>query len=149
NSRRPWQTVKAFLDSSVLVAAFYSGHEHHKPSIALLSQQKKATGCTAGHCLAEFYAVATGMPPKLRASPNEALLFLADVRERLAVVALTAEEYFGRLEEAAQSGIIGGACYDALIAACATKSNAQSIYTWNTKHFHRFGQQVSARVREP
>ena len=53
----------------------------------------KKTGCTAVHCLAEVYSVLTGMPGKDRASPDVALLFLTDVRERFAVVALDGEEY--------------------------------------------------------
>jgi len=44
--------VKAFLDTSVLVAAFYGDHQHHDPSVAPFSRQKKSTGCTAAHCLA-------------------------------------------------------------------------------------------------
>lgn len=140
--------MKAFLDSSVLVAAFYDGHDHHVRSIALLSQQKKSVACTASHCLAEFYAVTTGMPKKLRASPHEALLFLADVRARLTLVALTEDEHFQAIEGAAENGIEGGACHDAIIAACAMKAKAQTVYTWNTKHFCRLPQ-ISARVKEP
>jgi len=141
--------VKAFLDTSVLVATFYGDHEHHQPSIALLSQQKKATGCTAAHCLAEVYSVVTGMPGRDRASPDEILLFLNDVSERLTMVTLDESEYFRVLQNAGAAGIIGGATYDAIIAQCALKAKAQIIYTWNTKHFNRLGSLVASRVREP
>jgi hypothetical protein len=33
--------VKALLDTSVLVVAFYGVHEHHEPSIDLLSRRSK------------------------------------------------------------------------------------------------------------
>jgi predicted nucleic acid-binding protein len=141
--------VKAFLDTSVLVATFYGEHEHHEPSFDLFLQQKKSTGCTAAHCLAEIYSVVTGMPGKDRASPDEALLFLRDVRERLGVVTLDEIEYFKVLEDTATAGIVGGTAYDAIIAHCALKANAQSIYTWNVKHFNRLGETIAARVRQP
>jgi predicted nucleic acid-binding protein len=148
-AERTVDDVKAFLDTSVLVATFYADHEHHQPSIELLSRQNKPTACTATHCLAEVLSVVTGMPGKNRASPDEALLFLRDVRERLTVVALDENEYFEALEGAAASGIIGEAIHDAIIARCALKSKAQTIYTWNSKHFSRLGDHVALRVRVP
>lgn len=115
----------------------------------LFSQQKKSTGCTAAHCLVELYAVATGMPGKNRASPDEALLFLRDVRERLTTIALDEDEYFSVLEDAVSAGIAGGTSYDAVIAQCALKAKAQTIYTWNTRHFGLLGARAASRVREP
>ena len=38
--------MKAFLDTSVLVAAFYGDHEHHEPSIELFLRYEKPT-CAA------------------------------------------------------------------------------------------------------
>ena len=141
--------MKSFLDTSVLVATFYGEHEHHEPSFSLFSQQRKSTACTAAHCLAEIYAVVTGMPGKNRASPDEALLFLRDVRDRLTMVTLDDIEYFKVLEDAAAIAISGGTTYDAIIAQCALKAKAQTIYTWNVKHFNRLGEHVAARVRQP
>lgn len=141
--------MDAFLDTSVLVATFYGEHEHHDPSIRVFLGQKKSTGCTAAHCLAETYSVVTGMPGKDRASPHEALLFLNDVRDRLTLVALDEAEYFTVLEGAAADGIAGGTAYDALIACCALKADAQILYTWNTKHFARLGERVVSRLKQP
>jgi predicted nucleic acid-binding protein len=138
--------VKAFLDTSVLVAAFYDAHEHHGPSFELFIDQHTKSGCTAAHCLAEVYATLTGMPGKDRASGDEALLFLGNVRERLTIMALDAEEYCKALETAATLGIVGGGIYDAIIGRCALKARAQSIYTWNIGHFKRLGPDVSSRV---
>lgn len=141
--------MQAFLDTSVLVATFYGDHEHHEDSFALFRHSARSTSCTAAHCLLEFYAVATGMPGKSRASPDEALLFLSDARARLEVIALEPGEYITTLESAAELGISGGTAYDALIAHCALKAEAQAIYTWNAKHFSRLGAQVASRVRIP
>jgi len=140
--------VKTFLDTSVLVAAFYGDHQHHERSIALLARQEKATGSTAAHCLAEVYAVVTAMPGKNRASPHEALLFVEDVRARLALVTLDERQYVAVLAQAAQAEIAGGALYDAIIGACALKVSADALYTWNVRHFQRLSQ-IADRVREP
>ena len=138
-----------FLDTSVLVATFYANHQHHEPSLDLFVKQKKATAATAAHCLAEVYAVLTGVPGKNRASPQEALLFLQDIRQRLSTVALTEEEYFDLIEDAVAKGLTGGAVYDAVIGCCALKADARAIYTWNTRHFSQLGKDIVARVREP
>jgi predicted nucleic acid-binding protein len=141
--------VNLFLDTSVLVAAFYGDHQHHEPSVRLFAAQPKASGFTAAHCLAETYSVVTGMPGRNRASPAEALLFLRDAAERLTPVTLTDAEYLAVLEEAAAQGISGGACTDALIARCALKAAVQVLYTWNVRHFSRLGAQVASLVKEP
>lgn len=141
--------MRVFLDTSVLVAAFYGRHEHHGPSLALLAEQRRSTGYTAAHCLAEVYSVLTGMPGKDRLSPHEALLFLGDVRQRLTTISLEGSEYFTALEGAAATGVAGGSIYDAVIAQCALKADVQALYTWNVRHFRRFGEQISSRVRAP
>ncbi|HLY04484.1 MAG TPA: PIN domain-containing protein [Rhizomicrobium sp.] len=141
--------MKSFLDTSVLVAGFYSDHEHHDSSAALLLRQKPSSGCTAAHCLAEFYATVTGMPGKNRAAPGEALLFLHDVADRLASISLEPRDYADVFEKSAGAGISGGTIYDALIARCAIKSGAEAIFTLNAKHFRLLGPEVASRVRPP
>ena len=91
----------------------------------------------------------TGMPGKHRANPDEALLFLSDVRERLMPVALSEQEYLSVLEQAAAQGVSGGGIYDAIIGRCAMKAKAETIYTWNVKHFTRLGPAMAARVKTP
>jgi len=141
--------MKAFFDTSVLVATFYGEHSHHEASFTLFLRHKKQTACTAAHCLAEVYSVLTGMRGKDRASPDEAMLFLADVRDRLSIVALDEEEYFKLLESASANRMAGGAIYDAILARCALKAGAETIYTWNVKHFSRLGADVTPRVKTP
>ena len=141
--------MRAFLDTSVLVATFYGEHQHHEPSFSLFIRQKKTTAYTAAHCLAEVYSVLTGMPGKDKASPDEALLFLRDVRERLTMIALDETEYIKVIEEASGSGICGGAIYDAITGRCAVKAKAEAIYTWNVRHFISLGADVAKRVKTP
>ena len=141
--------MRVFLDTSVLVAAFYGDHEQHEPSLALLAEQTTSTGFTGAHCLAEVYSVLTGMPGKDRVSPHEVLLFLGDVRQRLSPIALDETDYFAVLESAAAAAVAGGSIYDALVAHCALKAKARTLYTWNARHFKRFGEQIAPLVREP
>jgi len=89
------------------------------------------------------------MPGRERTSPQDALLFLNDIRERLMLVTLDEGDYGDVLSDAAEQGISGGSIYDALIARCALKAKAQTIYTWNTRHFTRLGPQIASRVKEP
>ncbi len=138
-----------FLDTSVLVATFYGDHQHHDASMTLFRSLAPTSACTSAHCLAEVYAVLTGMPGKDRVSPDEALLFLADVRERLAVVALSAEDYVAVLSDAARFAVTGGGVCDALHSRCADNADATALYTWNVKHFVRFGVHAAERVRTP
>jgi predicted nucleic acid-binding protein len=141
--------VKAFLDTSVLVATFYGDHENHDPSIDVFLRHKRIDACCGVHSLAEVYSVLTGMPGKDRASADEALLFLGSIRERLSIVALTGQEYFKALESSAALGITGGGIYDALLGYCALKSKAAVIYTWNVKHFKRLATEIAGRVSTP
>ena len=75
------------------------------------------------------------MPGRRRASGDEALLFLDDIRQHLTLIALNQHEYFQIAEAAAAGHLAGGAIYDAILGHCALKANAEAIYTWNTRDF--------------
>ena len=77
------------------------------------------------------------------------MLFVADVQARLTPIALTTEEHFAAISEYSEMGVVGGAIYDALIARCALKAKAQTIYTWNIRHFRQFGPEVEKKLRTP
>jgi predicted nucleic acid-binding protein len=141
--------VKAFLDTSVLVATFYADHEHHLPSIDLFVRFERKNVCCAAHSLTEVYATLTGMPGNRRVSGDEALLFLGDIRERLTLVALDEQEYFRVVESAASAGLASGAIYDAILGHCALKSRAEVIYTWKSRDFLRLAPAIAGRVRNP
>lgn len=141
--------MKAFLDTSVLVATFYGDHEHHEKSLDPFLRFGRVNACCGLHSLAEVYATLTRMPGPRRTAPKEALLFLADIRENLAVVGIDESEYASCLAEAAANGIVGGAVYDALLAHCALKAGAEAIYTWNPKDFLRLSESVASLVKQP
>ena len=141
--------MKAFLDTSVLVPVFYGDHVHHAASLALFTSfGKKAAGCGA-HSLVEVYSVMTRMPGKHRISGEQGMLFINDIRERLTIVGLTPDEHLAMLQTNASLGIVGGAIYDALLAACALKSGAEKLFTWNLRHYGLFGPTVTALLQTP
>ena len=141
--------MKAFFDTSVLVATFYADHEHHRPSIETFLRFDKKSACCSAHTLVEVYAILTGMPAPRRVSGNEALLFLGNVRDRLTLVVLDEQEYFHVVEAAAEAGLAGGAIYDAILGRCALKAKAQVIFTWNLKNFVRLSPEIARRVKAP
>ena len=56
--------MKAFFDSFVFVAAFWSGHVHHSASLPLLASANKKQAAYGVHSLAEVYATMTALPIK-------------------------------------------------------------------------------------
>jgi predicted nucleic acid-binding protein len=141
--------VRFFFDSSVLIAAVSVQHVHHGPSLAVyLAANKNQAGCAA-HSLAEVYATLTRLPGRQRMSCEQTLLFLDEIRNRLKTVVLDSDEYCSAIGDAAAEGVVGGTVYDALIARCAIKAHAETIFTWNVDHFRRVGPEVAKRVRTP
>ena len=138
-----------FLDTSVLVPAFVDKHEHHYKSWNLLADADKRSSWCAAHSLAEVYATLTRLPGRNRLSGEQVMLFIENIREHVTPVALTADEYYAALLEVSAIGIAGGTTYDALIARCALKAKADTIYTWNLRHFEQFGSWITERLRTP
>ena len=120
--------MKAFFDTSVLVPVFYGDHVHHQASLALFIQFDKSTGCCGANSLAEVYSTLTRMPGKHRINGEQAMLFIGSIRERLSIIDLSGDEYADALQSSAGLGIVGGGIYDAMLAHCAIKAKAESIY---------------------
>jgi predicted nucleic acid-binding protein len=141
--------VKAFFDTSVLVASFLGDHIHHQASLrAFASATPKEAACSA-HTLAEVFAVLSSLPVKPQILPEQAALFVDDVHKRLAGVSLSAGEYYETIRAAAEHGIAGGRVYDALLLQCARKCKAETIYTWNLKHFQAIAPDLAKRFQTP
>lgn len=141
--------MKFFFDTSVLVPVFFDEHVHHEASLAVLRKASRKDSYCAAHTLAEVYSSLTRMPGQYRTSPEEGMLLLQDLRDRLTLVALDDDEYWSTLKECSALGITGGTVYDALIARCAVKADAEILYTWNLGHFSRLGPDVAWRIRTP
>ena len=141
--------MKEFFDTSVLVAAFRGGHVHHVPSLERFAAAEKRNSACGIHSLAEVYAVMTALPVKPMIPPEQALLFVEEVRNRLTLVSLNTEEYFAAIQNTASRGFIGGRIYDSLLLACAAKCKAQAVYTWNLKHYQSLAPDLAPRIQTP
>jgi hypothetical protein len=87
--------VKAFLDTSVLVPVFYGDHVHHAASLDLFARFDQKDVCCGAHSLLEVYSTLTRMPGKHRISSEQGMLFITNIRERMTIVSLSADEYGG------------------------------------------------------
>lgn len=141
--------MKILFDSSVLVPVFYGDHPHHRPSAQVFLSVVEGDGCCALPTLGEVYVVLSGLPVRPRITGREAMSAVRQIRERLAVTSLDEAEYVSVLESLSETGIVGAASYDALIANCALKADAAVILTWNVRDFARFGPDISRRVKTP
>ena len=77
------------------------------------------------------------------------MLFVGSIRERLSIIALNGDEYADALQASSALGIVGGGIYDAMLAHCAIKANAEAIYSWNGRHYTQCGPEVTRRLHTP
>ena len=82
-------------------------------------------------------------------SPVHALDCLNDVKTRLSLVNLDGAEYLQSAQGLAQLNLGGPLIYDALLLQAACKVNAETIYTWNVRHFQLLAPDLAARIRTP
>lgn len=141
--------MKEFVDTSVLVAAFWRGHPDHEVSLKLVSAATPRKSSCSLHTLAEVYATMTALPVRNIIPTDQALLFVQEVRDRFTVVTLEQDEYYATIQRAAEDGLTSGRIYDALLLRCAAKAKAEVIYTWNLKHFKTIDLKLASRVRNP
>lgn len=129
--------MRVLIDTSCLVAAVLSPHEHHAATGAELARRRVAGQqfLVAAHGLTEAYAVLTRLPPPYRLSAADAFAVLDRNWGKVESISLTSAEAWRVVREHAGAGIGGGRIYDGHIAQCARKAKAQEILTWNVRHF--------------
>jgi predicted nucleic acid-binding protein len=108
------------VDTSVAVAAALPWHEAHTPARSALSRPKTPL---LAQVAVETYSVLTRLPPPQRVTAMLARGYLVETFE-LPPITLSAAGYERLLELAAAEPIIGGAVYDALVAATAQEAGA-------------------------
>jgi predicted nucleic acid-binding protein len=102
------------VDTSVVVAAFASWHEHH----AAADREVDGKARLVAQCAIEAFSVLTRLPPPHRVAAHLVRDFLA-TRFPDPYIELDATAYRGLIPRLVELGISGGAAYDALIAATA------------------------------
>jgi len=140
--------LKRFFDSSVLVSAFYKFDARHVSSANALRSASRADSFCALRTLGEVYAVLTGLPVRPRFTGADGIAVIEQIRTKLTVVSLTEDEYVAAIRSVSGT-VVGGAAYDALIARCAIKANADVLLTWNARDFTRFGPDIARIVQTP
>lgn len=110
------------VDSSVVIAAFASWHEHH----AVARKAMAARPRLIAHAAVEAYSVLTRLPPPHRASPDIVHAFITG-RFTEPFLTLSEAGYQELLATVAAGQILGGPAYDALIAFTAAEHNATLI----------------------
>ena len=138
-----------FFDTSVFVASFQESHPHHLQSLKALGAISHPRGVCAAHSLAAFYSVTTRLPPPVRATPAQAAHYLREISRMITPVALTADEYAAGLQRASLHQVPRGQIYDFLLLACAKKSGAEQILTWNLRHFQTLVPDLADRIMTP
>jgi len=114
--------VKA-ADTSVVIAAFASWHEHHDRAREALDRGLRIID----HCALETYSVLTRLPPPHRCAADVVRDFLRArfVEPYLRMDGLVFKDFVLALPE---HSVSGGGAYDALVAATAA-ANAASLVT--------------------
>jgi predicted nucleic acid-binding protein len=132
-----------------MVAAFWGDHVHHDSSLQIFAKMSRETGACAVHSLAEIYATMTALPVRPLLAPEQVFLFVEQIPERLTTIALQHAEYLSTIRDLADRRLASGRVYDALVLACARKCRAETIYTWNLKHFRQLAPGVAGSIRTP
>lgn len=126
--------MRAYFDSSALIAAFVEEEAHH--ARAAESLVDATDGFTCQHTLAEVFGTLTGGRLGLQLSPMEATQMInANVVGKLDVLPLTVNDYMTALKESQGVGARGGAVFDMLHLQAARRGRAGRIYTINVRHF--------------
>jgi predicted nucleic acid-binding protein len=123
-----------------MVAAVCSWHERHELTIEEMSRRRDAGDelIVAAFSLIETYSVLTRLPAPHRLKVADAFDLIDANWSSSITVTLSVAEHWRVLRDARDRGIHGGQVYDALIAACGQKGGAETLLTWNLKHFQSF-----------
>jgi predicted nucleic acid-binding protein len=126
---------------------FFEHPVHHSSSAQQFAAAEKKSSACGFHSLAEVYAIMTALPIKPLVPPEQVLFFIEEIRGRLRLISLSAEEYSSTIQGVAAKGLSGGRVYDALVLACAAKCKAETIYTWNLKYYRTIAPHLASSIQ--
>lgn len=109
-------------DSSLVVAAFASWHERHDAARGMLDAGLRLIE----HCALESYSVLTRLPAPHRVRGEVVRDFII-ARFPQPFLRLSAGAYRNFVSDLPEHAVLGGAAYDALIAATAAEHHAELI----------------------
>lgn len=110
------------LDSSVAIAAFATWHDRHAAATQVLEDQPRLVA----HAAIETFSVLTRLPPPHRApAPVVSEFLISNFSEPF--LALPEDAYRDLVSTLPGLGILGGAVYDALVAASSMTAGAKLL----------------------
>jgi predicted nucleic acid-binding protein len=109
-------------DTSVVVAAFASWHEAHRPARQALDDGVSLIG----HCALEAYSVLTRLPSPHKVAGHVVREFL-EARFPGPFLQLAPVAHRNFIRELSEKELSGGAVYDALVAATAADAGAELV----------------------
>jgi len=129
------------VDTSVVVSAFASWHEHHDVAVDALGNGPRLPG----HCALEALSVLTRLPPPFRA-PGPLVTEFLEVSFRDPPLVLAAEQFAALVQRLPGLGISGGAVHDALVGATSAAAGREllTLDARATSTYQRVG--VEARL---
>ena len=137
-------------DTTVLFAASDAAHRHHRRSLALVARADPASSFVAAHSLAELYATLSGVPAPRMRRLDQVLQAVEQAARAFTPVALEVDDYLWVLHHVAGVEARSGQISDALILKCAERVEAETVYTWNIRHFARIAwPEMAGRIRTP
>ena len=142
--------MRAYFDTPVLVASCVESHEHFFQARGLLRQvhEKKIEGVMSCHGLEECFGVLTRSPYAPTIDPARAWQLLShNLLSEFELVTLSAMEYQDAVRRFALNGWGGARIYDWLHIESARKSNCETIYTFNIRHFHQLAPDLGDRIK--
>ncbi len=110
------------VDTSVVVAAFASWHEHHEQARTALDDGARLID----RCALETYSVLTRLPPPHR-SASEVVRDFLRLRFTEPYMRLDARAYREFVLDLPERGVTGGAIYDAVVGATAVVHSAELL----------------------
>ena len=135
------------------MAASVADHPHHSRAWPALQRvaMGKDQGFVGAHSIAETYAALTRVPVVPRIHPSEAARIVRDNVLRIcSVVPADAAQYLEALATVQEKGLAGAKIYDALLLACAARSGAERVYTFNLSDFRELASvDMQARIAAP
>jgi predicted nucleic acid-binding protein len=127
------------VDTSVVVAAFASWHEHHEGARLALDDGARLID----YCALETYSVLTRLPAPHR-SAGEIVRDFLRLRFSEPYLRLDARAYREFILSLPERGVTGGAAYDAVVAATAAAHSAELVSCDRraVSTYERFGARV-------
>jgi predicted nucleic acid-binding protein len=126
------------LDTSCMIAAICTWHEHHAPAAAELKRRLDRGEQLAipAPALVESYAVLTRLPAPHRLSPADSWTLLeGNFIQHRRIIALSGALYVATVRALVKQGVGGGRTFDAVIAECARQARPATLLTFNRRHF--------------